>query len=148
MLKRMLLDVLRKLTRVREPVFIALENIRVHKLRTFLTLLGIILSVSTLIIVISLIEGTNNYISDRVANLGANVFLVNQIGLVPERKDFLKALKRNRQITYEDFEALRDNMVLALRVGLEVRRTGNLRSGVENLEDVDVRGVTSNIGDM
>ena len=94
MLKRMLLDVLRKLTRVREPVFIALENIRVHKLRTFLTLLGIILSVSTLIIVISLIEGTNNYISDRVANLGANVFLVNQIGLVPERKDFLKSKRQ------------------------------------------------------
>jgi putative ABC transport system permease protein len=139
---------LRKLAKTREPILIALENIRVHKLRTFLTLLGIILSVSTLIIVISLIEGTNNYISDTVANLGANVFLVNQVGLVPERKDFLKALRRNRKISYEDFEALRDNMVLALRVGLEVRRSGSLRFGTDSLDDVDVRGVTSNIGDM
>jgi putative ABC transport system permease protein len=139
---------LRKLAKTREPILIALENIRVHKLRTFLTLLGIILSVSTLIIVISLIEGTNNYISDTVANLGANVFLVNQVGLVPERKDFLKALRRNRKISYEDFEALRDNMVLALRVGLEVRRSGSLRFGTDSLDVVDVRGVTSNIGDM
>src|SRR4051812_16148469 len=144
----MLLDKLRELKRAREPILIAIENIRVHKLRTFLTLLGIILSVSTLIVVISLIEGTNQYISDRVANLGANVFLVNRVGLITERKAFLQALRRNRQISYDDYEALRDNMLLARKVGLETRRTGSLRSGTEDLEDVDIRGVTASIGDL
>src|SRR5262249_7485149 len=127
---------------------IALETIRAHKLRTFLTLLGIILSVSTLILVVALIEGTNRYIADRVANMGANVFLVTQVGIIPDRKSFLLALRRNRPITWEDFEHLRDNMELPLRVGLEGRRTGTVRFANENMEDIDVRGVTANIGDM
>jgi putative ABC transport system permease protein len=133
---------------MREPTRIALDSMRVHKLRTFLTLLGVILSVSTLILVISMIEGTNAYISNKVANLGADVFLVNQFGIIPDRKAFLKAQRHNKPITYEDFEALRDTMQLPARVGLEARRTGLLRVGTESMEDVDVRGVTSNIGEM
>ena len=58
----------------REPVGVALETLHQHKMRSFLMLLGIILSVSTLIVVISLISGVNQYIADRVANLGSNVF--------------------------------------------------------------------------
>lgn len=139
---------LRKGLPLKEPTRIALETIRAHKLRTFLTLLGIILSVATLIIVVALIEGTNRYIADRVANMGANVFLVTQYGLIPNRKAFALAQRRNRQITWEDFEDLRDNMELPLRVGLETRRTGTVKSGNESLEDIDVRGVTANIGDM
>src|SRR5579862_9472915 len=138
---------LRNLMSVREGIFIALENIRVHTLRTFLTLLGIILSVSTLIIVIAMIEGTNNYISDKVANLGSNVFLVLQFGIIRERSEFREATRHNRQISYADYETLRDNMTLPKRVGLEVRRNGTLRAGSETLEDMDVRGVTASIGD-
>src|SRR5438552_646644 len=61
---------------LREPALIALETLRTHKLRSFLTLLGVILSVSTLIVVVSMIEGTNRYVADRVANFGANVTMI------------------------------------------------------------------------
>src|SRR5512135_2345477 len=110
--------------RVREPALLALETMRAHKLRSFLTLLGVILSVSTLIIVVALIEGTNRYIADRVANMGANVFLVTQFGIINNRKAFMEAQRRNKPISWEDYEALRDNMELPLAVGLETRRTG------------------------
>src|SRR5438128_2389910 len=56
----MLRRVSKALSALREPTRIAFDSMRVHKLRTFLTLLGIILSVSTLIVVISMIEGTNH----------------------------------------------------------------------------------------
>src|SRR3954466_839745 len=112
------------LSALREPTRIAFDSMRVHKLRTFLTLLGIILSVSTLIIVISMVEGTNKYIADKVANMGADVFLVNQYGIIPDRKTFLKAQRTNKPVTYEDFEALRDTMTLPKAVGLEARKTG------------------------
>src|SRR4051812_42173694 len=136
------------LSALREPTHIAFDSMRVHKLRTFLTLLGIILSVSTLIVVISMIEGTNHYIADKVANMGADVFLVNQYGIIPDRKTFLKAQRTNKPVTYEDFEALRDEMKLPKAVGLEARTNGKLRYNTESLEDVDVRGVSANIGDM
>jgi putative ABC transport system permease protein len=142
------LRVPRSIAALREPTRIAFDSMRLHKLRTFLTLLGVILSVSTLIVVIAMVEGTNKYIADKVANLGADVFLVNQYGIIPDRKSFLKAQRTNKPVTYEDFEALRDNMTLPKAVGLEARTTGIVKFGTNSLEDVDVRGVTANIGDM
>ena len=133
---------------LREPAVVALQTMRAHKLRSFLMLLGVILSVSTLILVVSLIEGTNRYIADRVANLGSNVFLITRFGLITNAEDFVKATRRNRDITWEDFEALRDHLKLPQAVGVEVRTLGVVKGAGETLEDIDVRGVTANIGDM
>lgn len=137
---------------LREPAAIAFETLRAHKLRSFLMLLGIILSVSTLILVVSLIEGVNRYIANRVANMGSNVFLVMRFGLINNQQDFIKASRRNRKITWEDYEALRDGMKLAKNVGLEIRTNGRVRGngeyGSATAEDVNVRGVTANIGEM
>jgi putative ABC transport system permease protein len=131
-----------------EPTLIALQTMRAHKLRSFLMLLGIILSVSTLILVVALISGMNGYFASRVANLGSNVFLVHKFPIISDSKELLKAARRNRDITWEDYEALHDNLKLAQAVGVEVRRTAKVRAERQNLEDVDIRGVTANIGDM
>ena len=133
---------------VREPIFVALGTLRAHKLRSFLMLLGIILSVSTLIVVVSLIRGTNQYIQNRVANMGANVFLVTRYGIITNAEDFIKATRRNRRITYEDFEDLRDNLKLPKNVGAEARKNGNVRAGNQAAEDVSIRGVTANLSQM
>ena len=138
----------RRSVSVREPALIALETLRTHKLRSFLTLLGVILSVSTLIVVVSMINGTNRYVADRVANFGANVFLVMRFPIVTSREQFVKLERRNKNITWEDFEYVRDNMRLARAVGLEVRRPGKVKYRTETVEDVDVRGVTANIGEI
>ena len=57
----------------REAFWIALETLRTHKLRSFLTLLGVVIATTTLIVVMSVINGMNLYIADHIANLGANV---------------------------------------------------------------------------
>ena len=121
---------------------------RAHKLRSFLMLLGVILSVSTLILVIALIAGMNEYFATRIANLGSNVFLVMKFPIISDSKEMLKAVRRNRNITWEDYESLRDNLKLPKAVGLEVRRAADIRSERQSLKDVDLRGVTANIGDM
>src|SRR3954451_52777 len=133
---------------IKEPASVAVETLWAYKLRSFLMLLGVILSVATLIIVVSLIEGMNHYIADKVANMGSNVFLVERFGLITDAAKFVKAQRRNPKITWEDFEALRDNMKTAKAVGVEVRTRGVVRYGGENMTDIDIRGVTSNIGDM
>ncbi len=133
---------------LREPTVVALQTLWAHKLRSFLMLLGIILSVSTLIVVIALIEGTNRYIAERVANMGSNVFLVLRFPLITDVEQFVKAVRRNKEIHWDDYEALRDTMKLPLNVGVEVRKQGVVRSGSLFVEDVSIRGVTANIGDM
>ncbi len=133
---------------LREPVTIALEALRAHKLRSFLTLLGVIISVTTLIAVISVIEGMNRYIADRVANMGSNVFLITRFPILTDAEEFFKAARRNRNINWEDYEAVRDGMRLAQAVGLEVRLYGGARYGTRDLADVNIRGVTANIAEM
>ena len=133
---------------LREPAVVALETMRAHKLRSFLMLLGIVLSVSTLIIVVALIEGTNQYIANTVANMGSNVFLVHQFPLITDAEAFIKAQRHNKKITWDDFEAMRDGLKLPKAVGVEVRTFGKLRYGQQDMQDVNVRGVTANIGDM
>src|SRR5579863_4066848 len=133
---------------LREPALIALETLRTHKLRSFLTLIGVILSVSTLIVVVSMIDGTNRYVADRVANFGANVFLVMRFPIITSREQLAKLERRNKIITWEDFEYVRDNMRMAKNVGLEIRRSGKVKYRTETVDDVDVRGVTANIGEI
>jgi putative ABC transport system permease protein len=137
---------------LKEPTIIALETMRTHKLRSFLMLLGVILSVSTLILVVALINGTNAYIADRVANLGNGVFLIMRYGIIDNSDDLLKAVRRNRQLSYDDYAVLRDGLKLPKNVGLECRSVETVRSSGEgpgqSVEDVSLRGVTANIGEM
>jgi putative ABC transport system permease protein len=133
---------------LKEPTFVALETLRTHKLRSFLMLLGIILSVSTLILVVALIEGTNRYIADRVANLGANVFIVNRFPIITNAQDYVKAVRRNREIRWDDYEYLRDYMKLPEAVAAQAFNRGKVRGENQNIDDVQIGGVTANIADM
>jgi putative ABC transport system permease protein len=133
---------------LREPIEVALETLRVHKLRSFLMLLGIILSVSTLIVVIALIAGVNRYIADRVANLGSNVFLVTRFPIITEVEELVKATRRNKIVTWEDYEALRDNLKLPLRVGVQAWTSGKVRAGSQSIQDTSIRGVSANVGEI
>jgi putative ABC transport system permease protein len=133
---------------LREPVNMALDTLRAHKLRSFLMLLGIILSVSTLIVVISLISGVNKYIADRVANLGSNNFLVARFPIITDVEEYVKATRRNKIITWDDYEALRDNLKLPLRAGAEVRTSARVRAGAQSIDDTSIRGVTANMGQI
>jgi putative ABC transport system permease protein len=128
----------------RESIRLALEALRAHKLRSFLTLLGIIIAVTTLISVVSVIEGTNRYIAERAINLGSNIFIVNRFGIINSFKAWLAAQKRPR-ILMEDYEALRDNLRLASAVGATSGSRNDVKAGDRQLYDVYIRGVTSNI---
>jgi putative ABC transport system permease protein len=130
---------------LREPVAIALAALRAHKLRSFLTLLGVIISVTTLIAVISIVEGLNTYIAERVANFGANTFYIDRYGIITNAKDYLEARRRNKKINMEDFEYVGERLTLAEEVGAIDGQLGEVRAGNEELEDVSVRGVTANM---
>ncbi len=133
---------------LREPIEVALETLRQHKLRSFLMLLGIIISVSTLVVVVALITGANRYIASRVANLGSNVFLVRRYPLITTIEDFVKYTRRNRMVTWEDYLALKQELKLPKNIGVETRANCLARRGNQTLEDVSLRGVTPSIGEM
>jgi putative ABC transport system permease protein len=133
---------------LREPIGVALQTLRTHKMRSFLMLLGIILSVSTLIVVIALISGVNRYIADRVANLGSNVFLLTRFPVITDVEEYVKANRRNKKVTWDDYESLRENLKLPLRIGVELRTAGKVRAASQSINDTSIRGVTANMVDI
>src|ERR1700690_3302137 len=113
-----------RLHHFREPIGVALETLRTHKMRSFLMLLGIVLSVSTLIMVVALISGVNLYVGNRIANLGSNVFLVLRFSIVTDVNQLVQMTRRNKPMTWDDYIYVRDNSKLAVRVGAQVYQLG------------------------
>jgi putative ABC transport system permease protein len=128
---------------VMETFRLALDALRAHKLRSFLTLLGVILAVATLVSVMSVVAGLNFYVADRVANLGANVYLVDRFGIITSQDAWVKAQKRPL-VTLEEYQRLRENMKTAANVAATDDRTMDVRSGNILLENTDLTGVTPN----
>jgi putative ABC transport system permease protein len=130
-----------------ETLKLAMDSLRAHKLRSFLTLLGVILAVATLVSVMSVIAGLNNYIADKVADLGANVFVIDRFGIITSMDAFTKAQKRPL-ITVEEFERFRDTSQLAKEVAGYDRQNALTRSGDAVLDNAQVIGVSSNYGEI
>ncbi|MGB2629113.1 MAG: ABC transporter permease [Candidatus Acidiferrum sp.] len=130
-----------------ETMKLALDALRAHKLRSFLTLLGVILAVTTLIVVMSVIQGLNKYVADKVADLGSNVFIVDRFGIITSQDEFIKAQKRPL-ISMDDFERLRDNMKMQTAVAAEEDRNLEVRSGNLTMENTTMMGATPNFADV
>jgi putative ABC transport system permease protein len=130
-----------------ETFRLALDALRAHKLRSFLTLLGVILAVATLVAVMSVVAGLNFYVADRVANLGANVYLVDRFGIITSQDAWVKAQKRPL-VTLEEYQRLRESMKTAANVAATDDRTMDVRSGNILLENTDLTGVTPNYAEI
>ena len=134
----------------REAFWIALEALRTHKLRSFLTLLGVVIATTTLIVVMSIVNGMNLYISDRIANLGANVFIVHQYQWAQGYEYWLKAQRRNKPIRMEDFQFLEENLKGYKNIGADCRlwRGADIRYKKHTLYEVTVSGATPSMIDI
>jgi putative ABC transport system permease protein len=130
-----------------ETLKLAMDSLRAHKLRSFLTLLGVILAVATLVSVMSVIAGLNKYIADKVADLGANVFVIDRFGIITGQDAFVRAQKRPL-ITIEEFERYRESSQLAKQVSGYDRQNLQTRSGDAILENTQVVGVSSNYAEI
>ena len=126
---------------LRETLRIAVETLRAHKLRTVLTLLGVILAVTTLVAVISVLNGLNVYVATKVANLGANAFILDRIGIVTNLEEWNQARKRP-PFEMSAYYALRDNMTLASAIAAVQSNFADVRHGRELSEDVNIFGAT------
>src|ERR1043166_4669361 len=111
-----------------EATRIALDSLRKNKLRSFLTLLGIILATTTLIAVTALIHGMNIYIAEKVSNMGSDGFRVVRMAWFGpwDPKKFMEMQKRNPQIRPDEFEFLKERALLVKDIGMMVSRRARL----------------------
>lgn len=130
-----------------EAAWIAVDSLRKNKLRSFLTLLGIILATTTLIAVTALIHGMNLYIAEKVSNMGSDGFrIVRMAWFGPfDPKKFFEMDKRNPQIRPDEYEFLRDRATLLKELGMTASTNARVSYKGISQESVSVQGVTDNV---
>ncbi|MBV8201633.1 MAG: ABC transporter permease [Acidobacteria bacterium] len=124
-----------------------LRTVRSNALRSFLTLLGVIIGVATLAAVVAVISGLNAYVRDKVFALAPDVFLISKFGILRSREDFVAAAKR-RDFDRRDFERIAPLLRRASQVGAELGGTMVVKYGGHRLADVAIHGTTANYGGM
>jgi putative ABC transport system permease protein len=135
---------------IREAFWIAMEALRSHKLRSFLTLLGVVIATTTLIVVMSTVNGMNLYIADHIANLGTNTFVLHQFKWAQGFDEFLKARRRNQPIRLEDYEYLRDTLQGYQAIAAMGNLSPNPRARYQNhlIEEITLNGMTASFADI
>lgn len=130
-----------------EAMMVAAASLRAAKLRSFLTLLGIILATTTLIAVMSVIEGMNQYIAKEVSDMGAEGFRIRRIIMLGEfdAKKYLAMEKRNPQMNRDEYEFVKGRATLLREIGMEAFRSVKTDKGGVTLEQVQMSGVTPNM---
>ena len=135
-----------------ETLKLAVAAIWAHKLRSALTLLGMIVGVTAFVVVVSLIEGFNRYVDEKIAGIGAKSFTVQRFNPFEDFKDtdtIAAAQRRNKELTLEDYEYLKARATLIGKIGAKARGTpSEVKRGDEVLEDVFVSGATANCVDI
>ncbi|MBV9960470.1 MAG: ABC transporter permease [Acidobacteria bacterium] len=135
-----------------ETLKLALSAIWAHKLRSALTLLGMIIGVTAVVVVVSLIDGFNVYIDEKIAGIGAKSFTVQRFNPFEDFKDtdtIAAAQRRNKDLTMEDFEYLKSRGTLFGKIGAKARPSRvQVKRGTEILEEVSVDGATPIIADI
>jgi putative ABC transport system permease protein len=123
-----------------EGLFIAFRALWANKLRSVLTVLGNIIAITSIIAVISVISGMNDYVKNKVAGLGADVFVVRRGPFIVTSHEAADAIGRRRRITIDDFKELRLTLGSARSVSAVVSASQTIRFQEREMTQVDVQG--------
>ena len=131
-----------------DAFWIALKSILEHKLRALLTLVGIIIGVAAFVVVGAAIAGLKTYVIDQISKvLGSNHYMMTRMASMERLSDeeFERRNRRNKDITWEEYEHLRDNLKLSTYVGAQMNAGADLQEGTVEMPAVRMIGVTDNM---
>ena len=128
---------------ISEAIKIAFLSLWANKLRSALTLLGVVIGVAAVIAVVTFVNGINSYVAEKIFNLGADVFIIFKVSpAVTNVEHFIEGQKR-KDLTMEDYRAVREGCTLCAYVGAYARNnSGHAKYGEQTLNDTIVQGMT------
>jgi putative ABC transport system permease protein len=126
-----------------EAIWIALDAIWANKLRTLLTVLGNIVAVTSIITVVSLIQGMNTKVRDVIiSEAGADAFMIERVGIIFDEDEAERARRTNPRITMEDAKAVRDFSPRVQAIMAQVSSRGEIRYRDKVLESASIQGLS------
>jgi putative ABC transport system permease protein len=126
-----------------EAIRVALQSLWANKLRSVLTLLGVVIGVGAVIAVLTFVSGINRYIAEKVFNLGADVFIINKHSSVITNVDQLLEGEKRKDITLEDYYAVAEDCKKCTDIGAMITNlAGEVKFGQQSITNTFVRGLT------
>jgi len=127
-----------------ESILQALVSLKANKLRSLLTLVGVIIGVMTIIAVVSIITGMNKYVAGQLATLGPTTFFIDKWGLVFSEDAWWEAMKR-KDLNLDDMKAIASGCPSCEEVGALAQTGLKVKYRNQHLNDVEIKGVTANM---
>jgi len=125
-----------------EAFKLALQSLWANKLRTILTLIGVIIGVSSVIMVVTLTNGAKRFVTEKINTYGAAVVTISKMPQVFDTIDEFIAFQKRKDITYDDYRAIVDRCHSCVSVGAELNSTGKVVRGTQSTTDTNIRGWT------
>ena len=136
---------------LRETLKLALSAIWAHKLRSFLTLLGMIIGVAAFMVVLSLLMGFSAYVDEKIAGVGSNSFTVRRFSF-EDFKDtdaIANAQRRNKELTFEELDFIKERSQLVGKIGAKaLPNSREVKRGGETIRDIRIEGAEPVIGEI
>src|SRR5438477_184483 len=130
-----------------EAIRIALQSLWANKLRSALTLLGVVIGVAAVIAVVTFVNGINGYVAEKIFNLGADVFIISKISPVITNIDQLLEGQKRKDLTMEDYHAVAEACTHCVLIGAATfNPNGHVKYGEQSISDSWVRGLTPSHG--
>ena len=124
-----------------EAFRVATASLRANKLRTALTLMGIIVGVTAVIAVVTIIKGLDQTVAQTFSSQGSTVFTISKVPLIiKSREEFVK-FNRRKDVTHEDAEAIARLCPACWRVGVAANAIETVKHADQKAENVQIRGV-------
>ncbi|MGA2335347.1 MAG: ABC transporter permease [Terriglobales bacterium] len=131
---------------ISEAIKIAFLSLWANKLRSALTLLGVVIGVAAVIAVVTFVNGINTYVAERIFNLGADVFIMFKVTPAVTNIDHYLEGQKRKDLTMDDYRAVREGCKLCAYVGAYARtNTGHVKYGEQSLSDTMVQGMTPSV---
>ena len=125
-----------------EAVKLALQSLWANKLRSILTLIGVVMGVASVIMVITLTNTANDYFGTKLTGYGADVFTVGRMGAIFGPEEYLRFQKR-KIVKLDDYEAVRDACTYCKEVGTELSQTTKVVHNGHSTTDTELRGYSA-----
>jgi len=127
----------------KEAVKIALQSLWANKLRSVLTLLGVVIGVTSVIAVVTLVNGANTYVTTKFSSYGADVFTVSKMPQIITSSEDYQRFQKRKNILLPDYQYIKDNCLHCVGIGAMQSTTAKVVRGTESVTDTRIRGYTS-----
>jgi putative ABC transport system permease protein len=133
---------------IAEAIRVALRSLWANKLRSVLTLLGVVIGVAAVIAVVTFVSGINDFVAKKIFNLGADVFIASKMSPVETNPEHYLEAEKRKNMELEDYQAVLQACRHCDYVGAMIRSFGKVKHNEQSISDTSIQGITPSVANI